>query len=32
MTINRDGKKFVEAESSNVKLVEKLDDNVFSKP
>lgn len=32
MTINRDGKKFVEGESSNVKLLEKLDDNVFSKP
>jgi hypothetical protein len=32
MTINRDGKKFVEVESSNVKLVERLDDNMFSNP
>jgi ribosomal protein L20A (L18A) len=32
MTITRDGKKFVEAENSNVKLLEKLDDNTFTKP
>jgi len=32
MTINRDDTKFVEVESSNVKLVERLDDNMFSNP
>ena len=32
MTINRDGKKFVEAENSNFKLADKLDDGTFSKP
>jgi hypothetical protein len=32
VTILRDGKKFVEAENSNWKTAEKLDDKVFSKP
>lgn len=32
MLINRDGKKFVESEVSEHKLLEKLDDSVFAKP
>jgi hypothetical protein len=32
LLINRDGKKFVEAEISDLKLLEKLDDSVFGKP
>jgi hypothetical protein len=30
--INRDGKKFIEMEISEIKLVDKLDDSVFTKP
>jgi outer membrane lipoprotein-sorting protein len=32
VSIKRDGKQFVEAENSDVKLAEKLDDSVFAKP
>jgi hypothetical protein len=32
VTINRDGKKFVESEATEVKVAEKLDDKVFAKP
>jgi outer membrane lipoprotein-sorting protein len=32
MAINRDGKKYVEAENTELKPVEKLDDNTFDKP
>ena len=32
VTINRDGKKFVESETTDVKFSEKLDDNTFAKP
>ena len=32
LVINRDGKKYVEAELSDVELKEKLDDSIFAKP
>ncbi len=32
VSIKRDGKQFVEAENSDIKLAEKLDDSVFAKP
>jgi outer membrane lipoprotein-sorting protein len=32
VSIKRDGKQFVEAENSDMKLAEKLDDSVFAKP
>jgi hypothetical protein len=31
-TINRDGKKFIESEATEIKVAEKLDDKVFAKP
>jgi hypothetical protein len=31
-TINRDGKKYIESEATDVKVAEKLDDKVFAKP
>jgi hypothetical protein len=32
MTVTRDGRKFVEAELSDLKTLEKLDDGLFAKP